>query len=60
MSTNTTKKRGTSAAAVIIVLCLIALGALGYVIYRQLYPAVPETVELYLSLIHISEPMRPY
>lgn len=49
MSTNTTKKRGTSAAAVIIVLCLIALGALGYVIYRQLYPAVPETVELYVA-----------
>ena len=49
MSTTAKKKRGTGAAAVIIVLCLLALGALGYVIYRQLYPAMPELVEMYVA-----------
>ena len=43
MSTNTKKKRGAGAAVVIIVLCLAALGALGYVIWQQFHPAVPET-----------------
>ena len=49
MSTTTTKKRSTGAAAVIVVLCLLALCALGYILYRQLYPSVPETVELYVE-----------
>ena len=49
MSTKTEKKRGGGAAVVVIVLCLIALGALGYVIWRQFCPAVPETVELYVA-----------
>ena len=30
MSTNTKKKHGTGAAVVLIVLCLLALGTLGY------------------------------
>ena len=49
MSTTATKKRTTGAAVVIIVLCLLALCALGYILYRQLYPSVPETVELYVA-----------
>ena len=49
MSTTATKKRSTGAAVVIIVLCLLALCALGYILYRQLYPSVPETVELYVA-----------
>ena len=49
MSTTATKKRSTGAAVVIIVLCLLALCALGYILYRQLHPSVPETVELYVA-----------
>ena len=47
MSTNTKKKRGTGAAVVIIVLCLAALCALGYVIWQEFHPAVPVTCLLY-------------
>ena len=43
MSTNTKKKHGTGAAVVLIVLCLLALGTLGYIIWRQFNPVVPET-----------------
>ena len=52
MSTNTKKKHGTGAAVVLIVLCLLALGKLGYIIWRQFNPVVPETAAG-LSLIHI-------
>ena len=38
----TKKKRGAGAAVVIIVLCLAALGALGYVIWQQFQPAVEQ------------------
>ncbi len=57
MSTNTARKRGTGAAAVIIVVCLLVLGALGYVIYRQLYPAVPETAAGYVASDTTSAPV---
>ena len=50
MSTNTKKKRGTGAAVVIIVLCLAALGALGYVIWQQFHPAVPATAAARYSM----------
>ena len=47
MSTNTKKKHGTGAAVVLIVLCLLALGTLGYIIWRQFNPVVPETAAGY-------------
>ena len=49
MSTNTKKKDGTGAAVVLIVLCLLALGTLGYIIWRQFDPVVPETAEGYVA-----------
>ena len=49
MSTKEKQKRGTGAAAVVIILCAAALAALGWVVYRQLCPAVPETVEMYAA-----------
>ena len=45
MSTKEKQKRGTGPAVVVIILCVAVLAALAWVIYRQLYPAVPETVE---------------
>ena len=49
MSTNTKKKHGTGAAVVLIVLCLLALGTLGYIIWRQFNPVVPETAAGYVA-----------
>ena len=57
MSTNTKKKRGTGAAVVIIVLCLAALGALGYVIWQQFHPAVPETAAGYVASAESTAPV---
>ena len=57
MSTNTKKKRGTGAAVVIIVLCLAALGALGYVIWQQFHPAVPETAAGYVASAESTAPI---
>ena len=57
MSTNTKKKRGTGAAVVIIVLCLAALGALGYVIWQQFHPAVPETAAGYVASAESTSPV---
>ena len=48
MSTKEKQKRGSGLAAVIIV-CVAVLAALGWIIYRQLFPAVPETVERYVA-----------
>ena len=57
MSTNTKKKRGAVAAVVIIVLCLAALGALGYVIWQQFHPAVPETAAGYVASAESTAPV---
>lgn len=57
MSTNTKTKRGSGAAVVILVLCLSALGAVGYTVYRQLYPAVPDTVTAYVASAESSAPV---
>lgn len=57
MSTNTKKKRGTGAAVVIIVLCLAVLGALGYVIWQQFHPAVPETAAGYVASAESTAPI---
>ena len=57
MSTNTKKKRGAGAAVVIIVLCLAALGALGYVIWQQFHPAVPETAAGYVASAESTTPV---
>ena len=57
MSTNTKTTRGTGAAVVIIVLCLAALGALGYVIWQQLHPAVPETAAGYVAAAGTTAPV---
>ncbi len=57
MSTNTKKKRGTGAAAVIIVICLAALGVLGYVIWRQFHPVVPETAAGYAASAESTAPV---
>ncbi len=57
MSTNTKTKRGSGAAVVILVLCLSALGAVGYTVYRQLYPAVPDTVTAYVASAGSSAPV---
>ena len=57
MSTNTKKKRGAGAAVVIIVLCLAALGALGYVIWQQFHPAVPETAAGYVASAESTAPI---
>ena len=57
MSTNTKKKRGAGAAVVIIVLCLAALGALGYVIWQQFHPAVPETAAGYVASAESTAPV---
>ena len=46
MSTKEKQKRGSGAAAVVIILCAAALAALAWVVYRQLCPAVLETVEM--------------
>ena len=57
MSTNTKTKRGSGAAVVILVLCLSALSAVGYTVYRQLYPAVPDTVTAYVASAESSAPV---
>ena len=57
MSTKTEKKRGGGAAVVVIVLCLIALGALGYVIWRQFCPAVPDTAAGYVASAGTTAPV---
>ena len=57
MSTNTKTKRGSGAAVVILVLCLSALGAVGYTVYRQLCPAVPDTVTAYVASAESSAPV---
>ena len=57
MSTKTEKKRGGGAAVVVIVLCLIALGALGYVIWRQFCPAVPDTAAGYVASAETTAPV---
>ena len=57
MSTKTEKKRGGGAAVVVIVLCLIALGALGYVIWRQFCPAVPDTAAGYVASAENTAPV---
>ena len=49
MSTKEKQKRGSGAAAVVIILCAAALAALAWVVYRQLCPAVLETVEMYAA-----------
>ena len=56
MSTNTKKKHGTGAAVVLIVLCLLALGTLGYIIWRQFDPAVPETAAGYVAAAGTTAP----
>lgn len=57
MSTNTKKKHGTGAAVVLIVLCLLALGALGYIIWRQFNPVVPETAAGYVAAAGTTAPV---
>ena len=57
MSTNTKKKHGTGAAVVLIVLCLLALGTLGYIIWRQFNPVVPETAEGYVAAAGTTAPV---
>ena len=57
MSTNTKKKHGTGAAVVLIVLCLLALGTLGYIIWRQFDPVVPETAEGYVAAAGTTAPV---
>ena len=57
MSTKTEKKRGGGAAVVVIVLCLIALGALGYVIWRQFCPAVLDTAAGYVASAENTAPV---
>ena len=57
MSTNTKKKHGTGAAVVLIVLCLLALGTLGYIIWRQFNPMVPETAEGYVAAAGTTAPV---
>ena len=57
MSTNTKKKHGTGAAVVLIVLCLLALGTLGYIIWRQFNPVVPETAAGYVAAAGTTAPV---
>lgn len=57
MSTNTKKKHGTGAAVVLIVLCLLALGTLGYIIWRQFDPVVPETAAGYVAAAGTTAPV---
>lgn len=57
MSTNTKKKHGTGAAVVLIALCLLALGTLGYIIWRQFNPVVPETAEGYVAAAGTTAPV---
>ena len=57
MSTNTKKKHGTGAAVVLIVLCLLALGTLGYIIWRQFNPVVPETAAGYEAAAGTTAPV---
>lgn len=57
MSTNTKKKHGTGAAVVLIVLCLLALGTLGYIIWRQFNPVVPETAAGYVAAAGTTVPV---
>ena len=49
MSTKEKQKKGSGVAAVVIILCAAALAALAWVVYRQLCPAVLETVEMYVA-----------
>lgn len=48
MSTTETKKRG-ALPAVALVVCLATLAALCWIVYRQIFPAVPETVPMYVA-----------
>lgn len=48
MSTTKAKKR-SALPAVALVVCLCTLAALCYMVYRQIFPAVPETVERYVA-----------
>lgn len=57
MSTNAKKKHGTGAAVVLIVLCLLALGTLGYIIWRQFNPVVPETAAGYVAAAGTTAPV---
>lgn len=57
MSTNTKKKHGTGAAVVLIVLSLLALGTLGYIIWRQFNPVVPETAAGYVAAAGTTAPV---
>ena len=49
MSTKEKQKKGSGVAAVVIILCAAALAALAWGVYRQLCPAVLETVEMYVA-----------
>lgn len=51
------KKHGTGAAVVLIVLCLLALGTLGYIIWRQFNPVVPETAAGYVAAAGTTAPV---
>ena len=57
MSTNTKKKHGTGAAVILIVLCMLALGTLGYIIWRQFNPVVPETAAGYVAAAGTTAPV---